>query len=85
MTSEVGGGLFLEREKPSNLRCEPLYPGIKTVVFFLKYPDDAFHSAESRCSVDFKRHLISECGLWRDDKPIQEKETQVRPAGTLEG
>lgn len=55
------------REVPTNLVCEPRYPGVLTVGFCLSGPDWAFHVINEQCDKDWP-HLISECGMYLHDK-----------------
>jgi hypothetical protein len=55
---------LLERETPRDLRAEPAYPGLTTVMLSLGSPDLTGHRRTNRCGKEYP-HLISECGEWR--------------------
>lgn len=50
-----------QRPEPTDLQCEPPYPGLHTVLLFMRDPEWTAHTRSKRCPIE-EPHLISECG-----------------------
>ncbi len=51
----------MTRAAPTNCQQEPNYPGVRTVVFALRFPDMTAHAPTRRCGIQ-EPHAIAECG-----------------------
>lgn len=49
------------RREPTDLQCEPSYPGLHTVLISLRDPDLTAHRPSKRCPIE-EPHLIAKCG-----------------------
>lgn len=54
------------RPEPTDLRSEPRYPGLHTVVLAMSAPEWTVHNPSKRCPIE-EPHRISQCGEFRQE------------------
>jgi hypothetical protein len=82
------------RTAPCNAQHEPPFPGLGTVLFSIRSPEQTAHAPTSRCAIECP-HPASSCGEWASDPTLTGERYRVRalredcgmkrPIGSLDG